>query len=390
MSVGGIQTYVLNVLQQYDRLRWQMDVCYTGADPGCNAVRVIQLGSRLLACRYGNSLAPFIWRLTRLLRAGGYDGVCDFTGDFAAAAMCAARLARVPTRIAFYRSSGIQFRPTWARRCVARLLHRSVLWHATTVLSNSRSNLASAFTAGELRRHRCLVVYNGINVRRFRPTDARWRTKARQEFGLPTSAFVIGHVGSFTPPKAQEVLIDAFAQLRRARPGLHLLLVGEGPLRPQAKRRAVERGVDGSVTFAGIRHDVWRVLRAIDLFVMPSRFEGFPNALIEAQAMGLPVIATNRPEMREALAPESHDATFPVDDAAALAAQIRAAVDFPHTAAARGAAGRAFVMKYLTIDRSVRAFCAQLEDRPAGRRRIRRAVRVAPAGAWSRVQGELR
>jgi len=127
MSIGGIQTYLLNVLQHYDRARFHMDVCYTGATPGCHEREVLARASRLIPCRYSNALVPFVWRLARILAEGRYDAVCDFTGDFAAGSMWAGRLAGVPARIAFYRSSGIQFRPTFARRSVARCLHRRLI-----------------------------------------------------------------------------------------------------------------------------------------------------------------------------------------------------------------------------------------------------------------------
>jgi glycosyltransferase involved in cell wall biosynthesis len=357
MSVGGIQTYVLNVLRHYDRQRFQMDVCYTGPVPGCHERDVRSRGSRLIACRYSNAVMPFVWRLRHLLAAGRYDAICDFTGDFAAGSMWAGRLAGVPTRIAFYRSSGIQFRPTVGRRLVARGLHNMVARHATHVLSNSENNLAVAFGRAPCDTRRMAVVRNGVDLSRFGPFGDDVRRLTRAELRLPPDADVIGHVGSFTPPKAQEVLLRAFARLVASRPAAHLLLVGDGPLRAEAENEARRLGIVRQVSFTGVREDVPRLLTAMDLFVLPSRFEGFPNALIEAQAVGLPVIASDRPEIREAMPTENHDSLVPVDDVAALHARMAAFLGDRARATRKGTAGASFVRTHLDITRSVDHFC---------------------------------
>jgi glycosyltransferase involved in cell wall biosynthesis len=364
MSVGGIQTYLLNVLRHYDRARFHMDVCFTGAGPGCHEQEVLARGSRLMPCRYSNALLPFVWRLARVLEAGRYDAVCDFTGDFAAGSMAAGRLAGVPTRVAFYRSSGIQFRPTSARRAVARCLHHAVVWNATQVLSNSESNLARAFAGTSRPVDRCAVVYNGVDLDRFVPLGDDVRRLVRAELHLPADACVIGHVGSFTPPKAQEVLVRAFARLRPSHPRARLLLVGDGPLRRDVEDEARRLDVRGAVAFAGLRADVPRLLNAMDVFVLPSRFEGFPNALIEAQAMGLPVIASDRPEIREAMPRENHDSLVAVGDAAALERILGRCLEDAGWAAGKGAIGASFVRTHLDISQSVEAFCRFLVRTP--------------------------
>ena len=313
----------------------------------------------MIGCQYTNALLPFVWRLARVLRDGQYDVVCDFGGDFAAGSMWAGRVAGVPTRMALYRNTRTKYRPTLPRRVVARLLHRSVLWHATSVLSNSHANIASAFQPREIDA-RFAVVYNGVDLSRFVLPLGETRQAVRNEFGFRDSECVIGHVGSFIPQKAQDVLLEAFADLVLAHKSARLFLIGDGTLRLGLEQEVGRRGLSDRVTFTGIRHDVPRLLQAMDVFVLPSRFEGFPNALIEAQAVGLPVVATDRPEIREAVPQENHDCLAPVEEAAALAGKIARILSDPQFAARKGAVGAAFIRRELTISRSIEEFCRHL------------------------------
>lgn len=356
MGVGGTELYVLNVLRHFDRKAFDMDACYTGPHAGALAAEVARQGSQLIACRYGHTLLPFVWRLARILRAGRYDVVCAYAGDFAAGPLLAARMAGVGRRIALYRSSSYKFRPTLGRRLVVRALHRMVVRDATVLLGNSRANLEAAFKPGEWDE-RFAVVYNGVDLNRFVPANDHARRAARRALGFEADDPVIGHVGSFVPVKAHDVLLRAFAGIARARANARLLLVGDGPLRPWVADQAVRLGIADRVTFTGVRHDVPRLLEAMDVFVMPSRFEGFPNAIIEAQAAGLPVVASDRPEFREAIPPENHDLLAPVADAAGFSRQIARLLQDAGAARQRGAAGLAFVHAHLSMSESVERFC---------------------------------
>lgn len=371
MNVGGTETYVLNVLRHCDCSRFQMDVCYTGPEAGSLAPDVTALGARLVPCRYTNMLLPFVWRLARTLASGRYDAVCDYAGDLAAGSLLAARLAGVPARLALYRSSHVKYRRTPLRRLAAQWQRRLVLQYATRVLSNSRANLAARFDPDDID-DRFAVVRNGVDLSRFVPAQAHLRSRLRRQLGLPDDAFVIGHVGSLTPPKAHDVLVQAFSELP-PQGSAHLLLVGDGPLRAGVEAQARRLGVADRVTFTGVRHDVPDLLHAMDVFVLPSRFEGFPNALIEAQAAALPIVASDRPELREAVPPENHDCLVPVDDPSALARVIASLWGDPSGSRRRGAAGAAFVTRELQMSDAVAAFCRYMLP-PATRRPALQAV----------------
>ena len=117
------------------------------------------------------------------------------------------------------------------------------------------------------------------------------RASVRRSLGLPESAFVLGHVGRFVPEKNHGFLIEIAAEVCRRVPEAHLLLVGDGPLRPAMEEKLVALGLSKRVTFTGLRQDVPKLLQgAIDIFLFPSLYEGLGIAVVEAQASGLPCL----------------------------------------------------------------------------------------------------
>lgn len=135
------------------------------------------------------------------------------------------------------------------------------------------------------------VLFNGIDTERFR-FDSRARDEVRKELGLEGS-FIIGHVGRFEKQKNHAFLLDVFAKVAAGMPDAALVMVGTGSLEDEMRRRVSQMGLDERVRFLGFRDDRERIMHAMDVFVMPSLYEGFSVTLIEAQASGLPVLASD-------------------------------------------------------------------------------------------------
>jgi glycosyltransferase involved in cell wall biosynthesis len=140
-------------------------------------------------------------------------------------------------------------------------------------------------------RARSSVIYNGVDLNRFAAARVA-ATGQRAQYGIGERAFVVGSVGRLTAEKNQMPLVDAVADLRASGGDVHLMLVGDGPLRSALEQRAAERGISGAVTFTGALPDVCAALKVFDVFVLPSLSETFSNAALEAMAMQLPVILT--------------------------------------------------------------------------------------------------
>lgn len=215
--------------------------------------------------------------LMRFLRAGEYDAV-HVHGNSGTMYfdIHAAKKAGVPIRIVHCHSSSCTYR--MAHRVLKPLLNRE-LTHAVACSAPAGKWLFTGpFT----------WLPNGIDTDRFR-FSVGMREEARAALGLE-NAFVIGHVGQFLPVKNQEFLLEAFARVYRERQDAVLLLVGDGPLREKLRERAKELGLSHAVRLPGARADIERFYAAMDVFAMPSLFEGLPVTLVEAQASGLPCI----------------------------------------------------------------------------------------------------
>ena len=155
---------------------------------------------------------------------------------------------------------------------------------------------------------------NGVPV-----PEPPWQRRADWR-AAPRAAFV----GRLAPEKGLDTLVDAWPAVLAAFPAARLTLVGEGPERAALEARVARLGLGGSVDLPGAADDATAVLRAADLFVLPSREEGMSVALLEAMALGVPLVATSIPGNRRLVQDFAHGRLVPPDDPAALA---RAVVD---------------------------------------------------------------
>ena len=181
---------------------------------------------------------------------------------------------------------------------------------------------------------------------------------------------VVVAIGRLTRQKGFDLLIRAYADIRRDRPGWRLEIYGEGPDRVALEHACRERGLDSATILRGATSDAPGVLCASDIFVLPSRFEGMPNVLLEAMASGLPVIACNCPGAVAEILDDGRDGRLvPVDDARALAAALLELIDAPALRRRLGAAARAAVQRYAPgaiIDEWNHVLDETVRDRAAG------------------------
>ena len=137
------------------------------------------------------------------------------------------------------------------------------------------------------------IISNGINIEQFQFDPVR-RNTVRSKLRISDSEFVIGNVGHLWEIKNQSFLISVFEKILQKRPNSKLILVGDGPDRNALEQSANKKGIADRVIFVGDTNDVAGYLMAMDVFAFPSKHEAFGYAVIEAQASGLPVIASNR------------------------------------------------------------------------------------------------
>lgn len=159
---------------------------------------------------------------------------------------------------------------------------------AQTFFACSPQACIDTFGQDVLKKNICKIVNNGVDTENLK-NRARKRESYRNKLGLVDRP-VFGHVARFIPVKNHEFLIEVFAEIVRLSPNAQLLLLGDGPNRAQIESMVKNLALENNVRFLGVRADVPELLAAMDAFIFPSTKEGLPVSVIEAQAIGLPVL----------------------------------------------------------------------------------------------------
>ena len=202
------------------------------------------------------------------------------------------------------------------------------------------------------------VIENGIDLDAYPPVDETRRAAAREELGLAAEARVVLMVAQMRPEKAHEALLVAVERLRDDGLAVTALVAGDGERRATLEKRAAALGVTGNVRFLGVRGDVARLLHASDVLVLPShaRVETFPLAVIEAMAVGIPVVASAVGSIPELIRTDDTGFLIPPADGVALAAQVAHILRHPGAAREVALRGRDAVRARFGIERTVRGY----------------------------------
>jgi glycosyltransferase involved in cell wall biosynthesis len=189
----------------------------------------------------------------------------------------------------------------WYQHVADRLLAR---WTTAVItVSNSVARDSPMFRSGRLAG-RITVIQNAIDLEEFAPVDAAVSRRLRGTLGIRPEQLVVGYVGRLHEEKGLLHLLEAAPAILRAVPDACLLLVGDGPQRDELHERVRRLGLERNVIFEGFRTDVAAVLSMLDVVVLPSLTEGFPNVALEAMAVGRAIVASRVEGIEEIVAHE--------------------------------------------------------------------------------------
>ena len=195
-------------------------------------------------------------------------------------------------------------------------------------------------------------IPNGVDGAVFSPAPPEEQTVLRAASGLPTDKVLFAFVGRLTRQKRPDVLLDAWSRCATSR--MHLVVVGDGPLREELEQQSLRPASRKDVTFTGAVSDVPAFIRAMDVAVIPSEAEGMSNAMLEAMACGLPVVATDVGGVREVLGSDGKaGVVVPAGSSAALAEAMAGLAASAGLRKECGAAARALIEERYDIRRVV-------------------------------------
>lgn len=315
LNVGGMERVVINVANGLDPTRFEQAVCCISRLG--TAAHLLNANVQQFDMGKGDERALLMpWQIAKLIRRerpdlihtqswAGMDGVIARTLTRQGKLVHSEHGRNLPY---------IHHEPT-KRKVVRRIAYE--LADAVFVVSEEMRQYFCRETG--FARERMRVIHNGVDVTEIERADARG---VREEFGLAATDFVVGTVARFQETKDLPTLVRAFAQLRQRQPQAKLLLIGDGAERQRLQQLAEELRVATAVIITGIRHDVPRLLRALDAFALSSLSEGLPISVLEALAAGLPVVATSVGMLPELLREGENGFLVAPSDFAALAQRL--------------------------------------------------------------------
>lgn len=335
-ETGGAEKVLLETIRHLDHSRFYPELL-TLKSFGTMAVQFRNIPTLpLSSLEMGNYPNPMtFWRLVRHLRRGRYSILHTFLYQADILGRLAGRLAGVPIIVSSLRCSYRWLKP-WhflVDRWTSRLAD-----HITSV---SEATRAFAIQEEGIAADRIATLRNGIDLTRFQQLDRfAARQQVRTEFQLTDQTVVLSTVGRLHPQKGHDCLFTALEGLTDLPIPWHLLVVGDGPLRGELQQRVASGSLAGRVTFTGTRQDIPQLLAASDLFAFPSLYEGLPNAVIEAMASSLPVVAAAADGTPEVVVDGVTGRLVPPADAKALRAGLAELIASPTLRDAWGETGR--------------------------------------------------
>lgn len=293
LNRGGTETWLVNLLKRVDPNDVQMDfMVQQQGDPALER-EVRENGSRIISVQ-----RDIRWpiRFARALRQyGPYDIIHSHRNMFSAVVLLIAKMA-VPAHLIAHSHTSMELDGTWRRRFL--MLGVGAVRKALNRLADVRlatSRQASIFLFGEVGDlpEGARVIFCGVDVDGLvNSRDEARRDKHTTPSGVRTKT--VGHVGAFKPVKNHAFMLDVLEQLVQLDPDWRLVLIGDGPLRSSVEREVRSRGLSNYVLFKGPTGNVAGSLATdIDVFLFPSKFEGLGLALVEAQIVGLPCVASD-------------------------------------------------------------------------------------------------
>ena len=285
-NIGGIEMFQKNIVDCIDREKFEIE--FASASPDAALIPYLEeKGIKTHIIPPHKKIFAYCRAMYRLIKSEKYDIVhihknsCIDPFDFI---IC--RLAGVKKIVAHSHSTApINLKKLSFIHYIFRPLIRNI---STDMAACSPDAARWLFGKKAYESGKVTVISNGIDTRRFR-FDPEVRLRVRKEYGLD-GELVFGHVGNFVTAKNHFFLVEIFDEIVKIHPRSTLMLVGSGELAEKVRKYAKKLGIEEKIMFMGTRHDVNELMQGMDMFLLPSLYEGFPISGVEAQTAGLPCL----------------------------------------------------------------------------------------------------
>ena len=286
MVGGGVEAVVMNYYRHVDRSRVQFDFLVDSDSTLVPREEIESLGGRVFEIPPYQHVIEYQRELQRLFKQEGWKIVHSHINALSVFPLRAAKKAGVPVRIAHSHSTS--GKGEFAKNALKSSLKMFSTMYPTDLAACTEH--AGKWLFGSSRFN---VFNNAIDLSSF-SFNRSVRDEQRAGLGARDDTLVLGNIGRFIPQKNQLFLLDVFKAVYARNPDSILVICGDGKLRPQAEEKARSLGIASAVRFLGQISNVQDVYQALDLFVLPSLYEGLGMVAIEAQASDLPCVCSER------------------------------------------------------------------------------------------------
>lgn len=351
LDSGGAESLVAEFTAAIDARRLQVHVCCL-TSIGDNVIES-ELRSREVACTNlrARNLRDIraLRRLIGLVRRERFDLIHAHLTYAAIWGALVARLTKVPVLTTLHVKPPCD--PVWSREAIRHRAMCALLsaWGAGLV-AVSESLRRDYVQANQIRADKWQVVHNGVNCGDMDGETRQQRQQLRKSLGIDEQALLVTTVCVLREAKGIQVLLQAAKRVLAACDEAVFLVVGDGPMRIELERAARATGESERIHFVGFRRDVPAVLRASDLFVLPSLEDAFPTVLLEAMAAELPIVATNVGGIPEIVDAPATGRLVPARDVEALGREMIGLLASPDERAAMGRRARIRVKSHFSME----------------------------------------
>lgn len=327
LNAGGVQSVIFNYLRNMDLDGIEPFVLYESDSVLPPPDDLVAMGIKFIEIPPYQSLFSYIGTIKKLCREYKFDIVHSNMNTLSVFSLYAAWRGKVRVRICHNHS-------TTSKKETKRNLFKIFLRPFNRLFATDYaacSELAARWMYGDRRfeKGKVKVFNNAVDCERF-SFDETARKEVRDALGIG-DALLIGHVGRFTSVKNHPFLIDIFESILKIRPDSHLVLVGDGEDSDAVRSKVETAGISDKVTFSGIVSDTERYYSAMDVFLLPSLYEGLPVVAVEAESSGLSCFISDTVTRECAATP--HVTFLPITEGAEMWARAVASAN-PHDRAA--------------------------------------------------------
>ncbi|MFZ5516464.1 MAG: glycosyltransferase [Candidatus Zhuqueibacterota bacterium] len=348
LSYGGAEDKLVELINHMDSSRFNTIMCSLGLGDDIHD-KVLKSGIQLVMMPRKNRFdMGLLLRLKKMMKENEIDIVMTtlFYADVMGA--IAGRMAGVKAVFSWETISA----PEWL---IKRRLwpYQFAMRYCAKVVSVSKATAKFLIEERGVPAEKVMIIPYGVNLRHYIVGDGN---AMRQRLGLNGKDFIIGMVARLHPQKGHQYLFEAARSIVAKYPHVKFLIVGEGEIRRELEESVQKMDLSSNVTFLGHRTDVNDLLKAFDVFTLPSLFEGLPNVVLEAMSAGKPVVATSVDGTVEAVVHGETGLLVPPKDPEKLKDAFIQLIEHKDQARDMGKKGRQRIENVFSLDKQVEAF----------------------------------